>query len=293
VVVAPLKFTALYWVAFPFWAMVLGHFPARPFIAAAALPVLVALIFWAWARRSPLAGEKSAGEKHGSPSAGEKHAEEVTALGQITLWLGATYLLSGLVYGTLLDDPQFWHLSVPSLILFLLLASWGAQLTRQRLALRAQMRLGAVVFVAALGLCLVSWERMQPAYPWQRDVYTYQPRFETLVPATAEIGCFDAGIPAYFSPRRIINLDGLVNHTAVSYWKAGTLDRYVAARGIRYIANDPGTVAHAQKFTISPIPLTLMATSPLTKWYTPERCLWKVGVPPIKEKEVKKVSQTP
>ena len=180
--------------------------------------------------------------------------------------------------------PQRIHL-----LLFLLLAAWGARLAR-RLTDSSQMRLGVAAAAVMLGVCL--WHRAgaAPPYPWQRDVYASESSFESLLPASAKIGCFDAGIPAYFSPRTVINLDGLVNHTAVAYWKTNTLSAYVARQGIGYVANEPATVAHAQEFSVPPIPLTLMASSPLHGWTTGRRGLWRVG--PLK-KNVRKISETP
>ncbi len=273
--IGPLKFAALFWIAAPFWALFTGAFPPNSFAAVLALLVLCFLIAAAGAM-SRRAAPRS------EPSLEEADALGSSALGQVTGWLGAALLLSGLVYGLLVDDPQFWHLAVPSLTLFLLLAAWGAKLARQRLGLTAQRRVGMVVVCAALGVCV--WHRLQvtPPYPWQRDVYASEPRFEALIPASARIGCFDAGIPAYFSPRTVINLDGLVNHTAVAYWKTNTLNGYVSAQDIAYIANEPATVAHAQEFTSAPIPLTLVAFSALHGWNTGQRDLWRVE-PPKKE----------
>ena len=263
-VTAPLRFLALFWLATPFAALLTGSFPGRPAVTGASLLLLllVAAALWRAARTLP---QTDVSQTSSFP------------LAALTVWLGLAYLLSGFLYGILIDDSQFWHLAVPSVTLFLLLTGRGTQLAHRRMPPAAQRHLGAALLALALGVCL--WHRMQmtPPYPWQRDVYASQPRFETLVPASARIGCFDAGIPAYFSPRTIINLDGLINHTAVPYWKAGTLDRYVAAQDIQYIANEPVAVAHAQTFTKAPIPLALIATAPLRGWSAGTRCLWKIG----------------
>lgn len=262
-VVAPLRFLALFWLAAPFAALLTGSFPGRPAVTEASLLLLllVAAALWRAARILPQA---------------DLSRTSSVALAALTLWLGSAYLLSGFLYGVLIDDSQFWHLAVPSVTLFLLLTGWGAHLAHRRMPAAAQRHLGAALLALALGVCLWHRSQLTPPYPWQRDVAVSQPRFEALVPASARIGCFDAGIPAYFSPRTIINLDGLINHTAVPYWKAGTLDRYVAAQDIKYIANEPVAVAHAQTFTQAPIPLALIATAPLKGWSAGKRCFWKV-----------------
>ncbi len=260
----PLRFTLLFWLTAPFSALLTGSFGPHllsPLVFLLALGLTAAGI-WAGSRRA-------------LPPADGNDAED--ALIQVTVWLGAAALISGYLYGALIGDAQFWHLSVPSISLFLLLACWAARAARRQRKPEVQKRAGLAVFAAALGLCI--WhQRVTPApYPWQRDVYASEPRFEAMAPAAARIGSFDAGIPAYFSPRMVINLDGLVNHTAAAYWKTNTLDQYVAAQNIQYIANEPATMAHAQKFTALPIPLTLVAASPLRGWSTGERCFWKVG----------------
>lgn len=278
-IIAPLRFVAFSWLAAPFVTLLTGTFSAHGAVTGASLVGfgLVVGALW-WTARSLPRSLAGAGEPRSKElRSREPRSAEAVSLTALTVWLGGAYLLSGLLYGALIDDPQFWHLAIPSLTLFLLLTGWAAHLARQRLAPRSQMRLGAGLLLAALGLCVWQRSQMAPPYPWQRDVYSSQPRFETLVPASARIGCFDAGIPAYFSPRTVINLDGLVNHTAVPYWKANALDRYVAAQGIRYIANEPATVTHAQAFTTAPIPLVLVASAPLRGWSTGRRCLWKVG----------------
>lgn len=285
--IAPLKFAAFFWIGTPLSTLITGSFPA-PVAAAVAFLFLLLLVVIALrgTSRSRHARKKQYAEGRATEPLGAEPPASLSrgpdALWQVTLWLGFSCVLSGLAFGLLIADAQFWYLAIPSLTLFLLLTSWGARLARQRFAERAQMRLGVALVAAAVGVCV--WHRLEmtPPYPWQRDVYVSEPRFEALVPASTRIGCFDAGIPAYFSPRTIVNLDGLVNHTAVFYWKTNTLEQYVAAQDISYIANEPATVAHAQKFTTAPIPLSLVASAPLRGWATGQRCLWKVGLAKIR-----------
>ena len=275
-VTAPLRFLTLFWLATPFATLLTGSFPGRPAITGTALLLILLVVAALWRAAKSLSQTDGTRLSEGETSSMQFNSTASFAFAALTIWLGSAYLLLGVLYGVLIDDSQFWHLAVPSITLFLLLTAWGAHIAHRRMPQAAQRRLGAALLAAALGVCV--WHRVQmtPPYPWQRDVYASQPRFEALVPASARIGCFDAGIPAYFSPRTIINLDGLVNHTAVPYWKSGTLDRYVAAQGVEYIANEPLAVAHAQTFTEAPIPLTLIATAPLKGWSAGKRCFWKV-----------------
>ncbi len=268
-VFAPLKFVGFFWLAVPFHALLTGSYPPSEGRALAALALLaLGMAAGAWRlARLPQA-----------PSA----AQSPAALWQwLLLWLGSALLLSGLAYGALMDDPQFWYLAEPSLVLFLLPTSLFVLLLRRLAPRRAQAFAGALLMAGAFLLCAGHRLRMAAPYPWQRDVFLSQPRVERLVPAQARIGCFDAGIPAYFSARTVVNLDGLVNHAAVSYWKSRTLDRYLAAQHIQYIANEPGTLHHALRFMQSPPVLVPVAQFPLRGWATGARVLWRVGHEPL------------
>jgi len=262
--IVPIKFLGLAWLATPFSGLLTGVFPDTivPTVIFLLLLGLAIGALWAFSRRSSADVELLPEERYG--------------LGQVTMWLGATGILSGLTYGLLIDDLQYWHLSIPGITLFLLIGAWGARLARMRWTPKLQQQLGAGLCAVALFVCLWHRDHMRPPYPWQRDVYLSEARFEALIPHVARIGSFDAGIPAYFSSRTVINLDGLVNHTAVRYWKTGTLDSFVSDQNIDYIANEPGMVEIAQKYTSSPIRLSPIATYPLRGWKGVGRVLWKV-----------------
>jgi hypothetical protein len=132
---------------------------------------------------------------------------------------------------------------------------------------------GAAVACAAVSLWL-------PAlWSWQRDVYTSQQKFEKQIPPTARIGCFNAGIPAYFSNRPIVNLDGLVNNQVAAYWKNGNFERFLIDYKIDYIMDEEQTLAKAQKFSSQKLRLQPLNSAPLTNWPTEKRYLWKVVQP--------------
>ncbi len=263
-VFAPLKFVGLFWLAAPGHALLTGRFPASA--SRAAGTVFVLLLGTGLVAQGLTRLAKGA----------DKAASEATCWQHLALWLVSALLGSGLGYGLLMNDPQFWYLAGPALILFLLPASGVALLLSRYASGRAQAVVLTLMMTGALILCAGHRLRMTAPYPWQRDVYLSQPRAEHLVPAGARIGCFDAGIPAYFSARPIVNLDGLVNHTAVSYWKHHTLEQYLAVQDIRYIANEPGTLHHALAFMQSPPLLVPLAQFPLRGWSTGARVLWKV-----------------
>lgn len=198
------------------------------------------------------------------------------------LWMGVSVglmlfgVISGIIYALFLSGLQFWHFSASAFISFLLVAGWGALALQRVLPPQAQKIAGLGIVAAMLGFG--SWYHLTAkAEPlWQIAVYDSQPRFEQMVPPGARIGCFNAGIPAYFSSRTIVNLDGLVNHAVYPYWKNHQFAQYLIDQHIDYIADEEEALGRAQRFSTAPIHLHPITRVPLPGWHTPYRYLWKV-----------------
>ena len=195
-------------------------------------------------------------------------------------WLLLATLLTGTVYGFFYWDIQVWYRAQPAVVLFVLSYLWIIR-TGESLTGRWRRIFRAVPLLLLVCSLLEAWAfYSHPAvfYPWQRGVYTSQPEFEKHVPPGEVIGCFNAGIPAFFSPRRIVNLDGLVNGAVVPYYQAHRLDRYFVDEGIRYIADEPRALENARPFLRTPLRLRpLAAVLPNGR---PVRVLWQLEVPP-------------
>jgi hypothetical protein len=198
------------------------------------------------------------------------------ALGAVLL---AATMLTGSVYALFFSDTQYWYKAQPGFILFVV--SYAAAV----LALTARGKgpspaakwslvLGAVAIMA---VALAVRIRTLNPYPWQRDVFTSQRRFDELVPPGERIGCFNAGIPGYFSSRVIVNLDGLMNDTVYDYYRKGEIDRYLEEAKIRFIADDKETLERGLTFTRRRVSLEVVATAPLTDWGSGRRYLWRVS----------------
>ena len=86
-------------------------------------------------------------------------------------------------------------------------------------------------------------------WAWQRDVYTAIEPVDRALPAGARVGCFNAGIPGYFSRRQIINLDGLVNNAVVPYWQARRFEQYLSDAHIGFIYDEKLSMARARQFS--------------------------------------------
>jgi hypothetical protein len=52
-------------------------------------------------------------------------------------------------------------------------------------------------------------------FPWQKQIYQDALWLKENTSPDDSIGCFSAGIPIYFSERRVVNLDGVVNFGAI------------------------------------------------------------------------------
>ena len=194
-----------------------------------------------------------------------------------TTLLALATIAMGMAYGYGVSDHQVWHLAEPALAVWLVLLGWVGACAATLLDKRHQTA-AALTFLAATAVLGVTGAReFAPHYPWQRDVYRSQPVLEEMVPPGERIGCFNAGIPAYFSDRTIINLDGLVNHDAVPYWQKHRFADYLAAARIGYIIDESDSVNRARAFSDRPLDLTVLASGPLAGWKHPVRYLLQVG----------------
>jgi len=59
----------------------------------------------------------------------------------------------------------------------------------------------------------------------------------------AVIGGFNSGIVSYYSGRRVVNLDGVMNDAAIAAIQTRTLGKYIDSQGIDYLADIDGELA--------------------------------------------------
>lgn len=256
-VAAALRYVTGDWLTFPLWAKTfdrLGHRWPLPRCAAGGILTL-ALLAALWRGRS---------------------RRDTRALAEAGLVLMAGTLLTATIYGLFFTDHQDWYRAQPGLILYVVLFGVIVRgVLDDRSDGRSAVALGGAA-AAISAMVLVPVVVTANSYPWQRDVLESQPAFERLVPEGLPIGCFNAGIPAYFSERRIVNLDGLVNSTVYPYYRRNQLDRYLRDADIRYIADEDMSLVRANLFTEAPIPLQSLAAVPLTWMPEVKRHLWRV-----------------
>jgi hypothetical protein len=202
---------------------------------------------------------------------------DTRGLARASLVLVAGTLLTGAIYGLFFTDRQDWYRGQPALILYVVL--YGA-IVRGVLERPDRWRIPPIAVggasVAVFAATLVGLVLTAKTYPWQRDVYESQPMFEQLVPRGQAIGCFNAGIPAYFSDRTVINLDGLTNNAVFPYYQRDEFDQYLRDARIGYIADEDLSMKRAMLFVDKPVPMEELATASMT-WMTAKRRLWHLA----------------
>ena len=195
-------------------------------------------------------------------------------------WLLTATSLTGLAYGLFFGDLQLWYRTQPALLLFVIILMWVA-----RIGAAGEADPWGRFFRSSVLLMLLllsafktyGFYRNPPVpYPWQPDVYTSQFEFEKYVPPDEAIGCFNAGIPAFFGQRQVVNLDGLVNVSVLPYYRNHELDRYFSDARIHYLADEELSLQRATAFMQTPLHLQPLASAPLHGWFTPKRWLWQV-----------------
>jgi hypothetical protein len=187
--------------------------------------------------------------------------------------------VAGAVYSTCFADLQDWYLALPYLECYLVLAISGGTIYRAASAEERSRRwpakaLAVAVVFTILGLVRYAQTLQQGYWVWQRDVYASIEPIGKILPDGARIGCFNAGIPGYFSQWRVINLDGLMNDAVVPYWRENRFDQYLSDANIGMICDEEMSMARARRFSRGFPKLEEVARYRLTNYIADTRFLW-------------------
>jgi hypothetical protein len=228
----------------------------RTLLSLAATVALVAILAWQWRR---------------------VETRRFATMGFVLL---TATLATGVVYGTMFSDMQYWYKAQSSILLYVVSFIAIANLIpSQRLLWPWLVTSAVAIAVMTMASALVLRISTLDPYPWQRDAFRSQQLFDTLVPADEPIGCFNAGIPAFFGSHIVINLDGLMNNVIYDYYRNSEFDRYLDAANIRFIADEIEAMQRAMCFTQQVVPLDVVSTAPLEGWPSGKRYLWRVRSP--------------
>ena len=182
---------------------------ALPFGLGVALWVLVlAGLIWQWRAKRP--------------------TREMAALVPL---IGASVLLL-LFHAALRWYPRPWYFVSAGLTFAI---SAGLVVSRTGVLERRTFSVGVafLVYYALAGYVLWS----VGLYPWQKEMLAASTWLRGHLPERADVGSFNAGIYAYFSDRRVVNLDGVVNHEAFEAVREGQVLPYLRKAGIEYVVD--------------------------------------------------------
>ena len=158
-------------------------------------------------------------------------------------------------------------------------AIWLTAVDAERAKRWAFKALAAAGVLTMLGLVRYAQTWQRGFYAWQRDIYTAIEPVDRALPAGARVGCFNAGISGYFSRRRIINLDGLVNDAVVPYWQARRFEQYLSDARIAFICDDKLSLERTRHFSQGSPELEEIIRHPLTNCVADTRFLWTLKPP--------------
>jgi hypothetical protein len=101
-------------------------------------------------------------------------------------------------------------------------------------------RKGFVIGGVALCFLLSGWFIYRtPFYGVIDRLETAQEVIEEKIPAADRVGSFNSGYVQYFTDKKVINLDGLVNNEVWPYYKKQKALEYLRRREIRWIVDFP------------------------------------------------------
>ena len=243
-VLSEVAFFLLWWVG-PFATLFAG-LPATFFVLA--LPFFLALCF------------------------GFKKANLGRDFGELCVWLGAFWALTGVIYALFFADARTWYWSTPGVALLTIFWGMAARVAARKGALReGKPLIGAGVLVWAISLN-VSFLRDVPApYRWQSAAFEANSWLETRVPRGAKLGVWNAGVTAYFGGFRVVNLDGLMNNDVVPFWKNRDFGAYLKREKIVWLFDLPEAMERLKPFLREPLEVEEIAVHKPSR-----RVLWRV-----------------
>ena len=146
------------------------------------------------------------------------------------------------VYLLYLHSLRFWYLAPLMLGTVMLGSALLIDLLGQH-----RRWIGAVALAVLGATWMHQWA--YPRYHWGDSYIVAAERLAALTPSGSHIGAFNAGIQGASATggRRVINLDGVVNHGALQALREMTLDDYVRAQGIEWIVDHNNSVSFYER----------------------------------------------
>lgn len=144
----------------------------------------------------------------------------IAAVHTAVRWYPRGWYFVPVAWGAALAAAPVWAAQSPRL--------WGAVP-----AAKVPRRLtGGIAVALAVIVCAQSIKMIgEPEYAWQADMRAGAEWLRANTPPETTVGAFNAGIYSYYSGRRVLSLDGLVDWGAIAARREGRLLDYFVARG--------------------------------------------------------------
>jgi hypothetical protein len=158
----------------------------------------------------------------------------------IMLGLTAYVMGAGVFYATHFLDTRRWYFG-GARVLWVIAVLAGCAFALEAHG-RTAPRILRIVTAIVLVIIAVSAARSASGYsfgePSGPGKFIEAAHFlNANLPHDAVIAAYSSGILSYFAERRVINLDGLANNEIVDIARRRAMDKYLDARGVRYLAD--------------------------------------------------------
>jgi hypothetical protein len=160
------------------------------------------------------------------------------------------YAVAHVGYYIAFAKPEIRYL-YPVLILMSFYLAVGLHwlIRRSREPARTQTTIAGIALVVVLCTLVAGVSAFQRGYGVGRYLSLQLGLYDNVAPwlknhtaPNAVVGGFNSGIVSYYSDRRVVNLDGVMNDAAISAIQSRTLSSYIDSQGIEYLADIDGEI---------------------------------------------------
>lgn len=141
-------------------------------------------------------------------------------------------------YGFLFSSAREWYYGLSivaiSLTFFILINFLFLSIKNQTLSIFSILMIVLFSFFVFSGM-VIDQNFHLGKYKNQKEMMVVSKWMEQNLPKSAIIGSWNSGIFGYFSERKVVNLDGLINNDILKYLESKSLYNYMEKRKINYI----------------------------------------------------------
>jgi hypothetical protein len=150
------------------------------------------------------------------------------------------YFMSSYFIGALIWGPVLWY--IKELFASLFTSAWLKRL--------------AVILLGAVLVLFLGWKAYVVCYigfnPWQALYIQAGQYIEERLPDGARVGAFNSGIVSYFTNKKVINLDGVVNSDMYQVLRDRQLMAYIRKNDINFVVDHPLVFTIYENFSDAP-----------------------------------------